>query len=104
LAGAVCETSVLAEILKSWWHRLREPALWFYRDRDRREVDLGFERDGRLFPVAIKLAASPRTRGAQAFAALDRFPGARAEGALVCLAPTPMPLDRQTVVVPVGHL
>ena len=48
MRGAIFETHVVAEILKSWWHHARQPQLHFYRDRDGREVDLLFEADGKL--------------------------------------------------------
>lgn len=83
---------------------MREPSLWFYRDRDGREIDLVFERDGRLHPVEIKLGATPRPGWIRAFTALDRFAGGRSEGAVVCLGRRPVPLDRWTTSIPVGLL
>ena len=104
MSGAIFETWVLSEILKSWWHRMREPALWFYRDRDRREIDLVFERDGQLYPVEIKRGATPRRGWTRTFSALDRFEGGRGDGAVVCLTPRPVPLERGVSAINVGTI
>ena len=60
MSGAVFETHVVAEILKSWWHTGRRPRLYYYRNKEGREVDLLFVADGTLYPVEIKKSASPR--------------------------------------------
>lgn len=104
MAGAIFETHVVAEILKSAWHRVERPSLWFYRDRDGREIDLVIERDGRLHPIEIKLGATPKKSWNRAFRVLEKRDRERGHGAVVCLYPTPIPLDEQTTVVPVGLL
>jgi predicted AAA+ superfamily ATPase len=104
MAGAFFETWVVGEVLRSWWHRLRTPALFFYRDRDGREIDLLFEQDGQLWPVEIKAAATPRADWIHAFSALDRFPHGRGHGAVVCLHPTDLPLGDRATLFPAGWL
>ena len=101
MAGAILETHAVVEILKSWWHRGREPSLYFYRDRDGREVDLLFASDGRLHPVEIKRAATPRRTWTRPFRALDRLAPPRGHGAVLCLAPEITPLDELVTAAPV---
>jgi hypothetical protein len=103
MAGAVFETFVFAELLKSWWNRLKEPRIYYYRDKDRREIDFVFDLDGKLYPVEAKLSASPKKDWVRHFAALDRL-GARGPGAVVCLSRDLTPLDRKSNAVPVGFL
>jgi hypothetical protein len=104
MRGAVFETHVVAEVLKSWWHRALEPPMYFYRDRDGREIDLLFDVDGRLWPVEIKHAATVRREWAAPFAALERLDKPVAAGAVVCLAPEPLPLTPRVTALPVGAL
>jgi predicted AAA+ superfamily ATPase len=104
MAGPILETWVVAEVLKSHWHRLRTPHVYFYRDRDGREIDLLLEKDGALYPVEIKLAATPRREWVRTFAALEGLGPRTGAGAVVCLTPESLPLSREITAVPVGAL
>jgi len=102
--GAILETYVLAEILKSWWFRGRRPQLYFYRDRDGREIDFLFVQDRTLHPVEVKRGATPKRDWTRAFSALGRFPEVTGEGAVLCLCREAVPLDERNQAVPVGVL
>lgn len=103
MAGAVFETHVFCEMLKGWRNALKEPGLFYYRDKDGREIDFVFEADGVLHPVEAKLAATPGPDWTSRFTALDRL-GRRGEGAVICLCKEWIPLDRGNAAVPVGIL
>lgn len=102
MRGAIFETHVVAEVLKSWWHRARTPPVYFYRDRDGREIDLVFDIDGRLWPVEIKHAATVRREWATSFAALDRMGKPIGPGAVVCLTAEQLPITREVTALPIG--
>jgi uncharacterized protein len=102
MAGAIFETHVLAEILKSWWHRMKTPHLYYFRDRDGREIDFLLVQDQRLFPVEAKKSATLRSEWAQPFASLKRLSKGRVEGGVVCLAPQALPLGVNMTAIPVG--
>jgi hypothetical protein len=102
--GAILETYVVAEVLKSWWNRGKQPQLYYYRDKDRREIDLLLAQDGALYPVEVKKSASPRRDWVQSFAALDRLKPGWSEGGVVCLARERLPLTDRINVIPVGLL
>jgi hypothetical protein len=104
MRGAIFETHVVTEVLKSWWHRALDPPIYFYRDRDGREVDLVFDVDGKLWPVEIKHAATVRREWAAPFAALERLDKPLAAAAVVCLASEPLPLTPRITALPVGAL
>ena len=104
MAGSMLETWVFGEIYKSYIHRLRTPYLHFYRDKDGQEIDLLFAQDGTLFPLEIKMAATPKSAWTKSFAALDRFQTKRGPGAVLCLAPEPVPLSREDTAFPVGAI
>lgn len=58
LRGAVFETLVVGEFLKSRLNAGLPPDLYFWRDNNGVEADLVFEVDGRLQPVEIKSGAT----------------------------------------------
>ncbi len=60
LGGAIMETAVLSEIVKSAMHRGRTPQVFFWRTRAGTEVDIVVESGGKLVPVEVKLSATPR--------------------------------------------
>jgi predicted AAA+ superfamily ATPase len=104
MAGGMFETWVLGELLKSWWHRKRTPNLYYYRDKDGREIDFLFCQDNRFYPVEAKLGATPRREWIRVFRTLDRLELARDAGAVVCLCEDAYPLEERTVALPVGYL
>jgi len=52
--GALFETFVISEIMKSYYNAGRRPPVYFYRDRDGNEIDLLIEENGTLYPIEIK--------------------------------------------------
>jgi len=102
MSGAIFETFVFAEILKSWHNQGRHPAFHYYRDKDGREIDLLISHDGRLWPVEIKKAAMVREADTAAFRTLSGRGTRTGHGAVVCLSAERMPLNRDVDVIPVG--
>jgi predicted AAA+ superfamily ATPase len=54
LRGAIFETFVVGEVLKSSMHQGREPDVYFWRDSAGHELDLVLDRGETLVPVEIK--------------------------------------------------
>lgn len=102
MSVAMFETHVFTELLKSWWHRMRMPNLYYYRDKDGREIDFVFEQDQTLFPIEVKRSATPRRDWVRAFSALERLGKPVGEGGVICLCEEPTPLGRGTTAIPVG--
>jgi predicted AAA+ superfamily ATPase len=102
MSGAILETYVFSEILKSWWHNGEKPRLYYYRDKDGKEIDFLFEKDQTLYPLEVKKAASPQRKWARNFDALKRLDIRLGEGAVVCLCREALPIDRSISAIPVG--
>ena len=58
MSGAIFETYVFSELLKSYWHRGLQPALYFYRDKDGREIDFLLEQNQTVYPNEVKKSAT----------------------------------------------
>ena len=73
MAGAFFETLVVGEVLKSFYNAgILEPPLYYYRDKDGKEIDLLIEQDGKLHPVEIKKTANPSRWQLANFSVLEK--------------------------------
>lgn len=100
LSGAFFETFVVSEILKSWYNAGKTPPVFYYRDKDRNEIDLILEADGVLHPVEIKKSAHPGKDAIAAFRLLANAGRNVGPGGVVCCASEYLPLDAQNSVIP----
>ena len=57
--GAILENYVVAEIAKTYWNCGMEPYMYYYRDKDAKEIDIVLEHDGVLNPIEIKKTSNP---------------------------------------------
>jgi len=102
--GAILENYVVAEIMKSYRNKGREPIFHYYRDKDSKEIDLVIESDGELHPLEIKKTASPATELAGTFKVLDKAKLRRGTGAIICTKQELSAIDRNTLIIPIWAL
>lgn len=103
-SGEILETFVVAEILKSYLHNGRRPNISFYRDKDKKEIDVILEENGKVYPVEIKKKSNPDMKDIKNFDVLEKAGLQVGEGAVVCMAPTHLPLTRNVNIIPVFYL
>lgn len=104
MAGPILENYVVSEVRKAILNTDDPARLWFYRDRDGREVDIVLERDGTLHPMEIKRTANPQRAMTRSFAALERS-GLRVDsGVILCLKQEIGALPGGALYVPVWVL
>jgi predicted AAA+ superfamily ATPase len=86
MAGAFWESFVIAEIIKSYCNAgILDLPLYFYRDKDMKEIDLLIEADGILYPIEIKKHADPSLKDAANFSVLDKTGGIkRGQEVIIC--------------------
>mgnify|MGYP002797185451 FL=1 len=113
MSGAFFESYVFSEIYKSYLNAGKEPPVFYYRDRDQKEIDLLLYQNGVLSPIEIKKAASPGKTAIKNFDVLK--PVTRAEhfdgleslkveigtGSVVCMANDLLPVNEKNWYVPV---
>ena len=99
--GAILENYVVSEIAKTYLNCGKEPYLYYYRDKDAREIDIVLEHDGVLNPIEIKKTAAPGMELTRVFSLLDKASVPRGAGAIVCMKPQLSALDRENFIVPV---
>ncbi len=66
LGGAILETAVLSEIVKTLTHRGIDPQVYFWRTAAGTEVDIVVETGRKLVPMEVKLSATPHPSMASA--------------------------------------
>lgn len=85
MAGAFFETYVISEIIKSFSNNGEEPPIYFYRDKDKYEIDLLIEQNNILYPVEIKKTATPSSDDAKNFFITKRIKNIKiAQGIIIC--------------------
>lgn len=113
MSGAFFESHVFSEIYKSFLNAGKEPPLFYYRDKDQKEIDLLIYENATLYPVEVKKAASPGKEAIKHFNVLEpvkepekigelnQFKIDIGTGAVICMADDLLPLDRKNWYVPV---
>jgi len=103
-SGAILETWIMSEILKSWWHNGRRAPLYFYRDKDQKEIDLLIVQDGTVYPLEFKKTASPDKRDVRHFQALGKLKMPVGHGGIICLTSELLPLTPTAYSIPISAI
>ena len=99
--GALLENYAVSEIMKSYQSSGVVPYLYYYRDRDAKEIDLIIEGDGKLCPIEIKKTSLPDKRITKTFGLLDKSPLKVGTSAVLCMAEHLGAFDNDNLIVPI---
>ena len=109
MSGAFFESFVFSEIYKSYLNAGKEPPLYYYRDKDQKEIDLLIYQDGKICPIEIKKAVSPGKAAIKNFNVLkpmETFEGIGqlkveiGTGNVLCMTKNLLPIDEKNWYVP----
>ena len=113
MSGAFFESYVFSEIYKSYLNAGKEPPIFYYRDKDQKEIDLLIYQNGMLSPIEIKKSASPGKAAIKnfnvlkpvtkesAFEGLESLKVEIGTGSVICMASDLLPVDERNWYVPV---
>ena len=120
MAGAMFETFVLNEILKSYSNEGLDYdfEVYYYNGKDKKkrtkngvteqvdgEIDLILSENGVLYPVEIKMSANPKAEMASEFDVLDAIPDKkRGMGVIICLYDRKLYLRENLIVLPLEYI
>jgi predicted AAA+ superfamily ATPase len=100
MAGAFFETFVVGEIIRSYWFRGEDAPIYYFRDKEKHEIDLLLEQEGKIYPIEIKLAAKAGPADLNNISYLRKISGNVAAGAIINAGQRHLPIDRSNEIVP----
>ena len=98
--GAIFENYVVSEIVKSYLGNGQEPYIYYYRDKDAKEIDIVMEQDGVLNPIEVKRSSNPGKDLIRVFSLLDRASVKRGNGAVICMKQGLSAVDKDNYIIP----
>ncbi len=101
ISGAILENYTVSEIIKSYQNSGEDCLLWYYRDKNRKEIDLIMESDGALHPVEIKRSVNPGSELIRTFSLLDKGSVPRGKGAVLCMREELSAVNADNYIVPI---
>jgi predicted AAA+ superfamily ATPase len=104
MSGSILETFIFIEILKSYWHNGKRVSMYFYRDRDAKEIDLLLIKDKSVYPLEFKKSASPHKKMIKQFELLEKLTYEVREGGIICMIDTLLPIKAGITAIPVAIL
>lgn len=106
MAGEFFESFVVSEIIKSYYNQgVLDPPLYFYRDKDQKEIDIIVEQGDTLYPIEIKKHSDPKARDIASFDVLDRIKGVkRGPGGVICTYDRLITLKGEDKVIPINYI
>ena len=105
LSGAIFETFVVSEIIKNITSHGLDPKmnLYYYRDKDQKEVDLLYIEGDTIYPIEIKKGISPNNPDKN-FTVLKKYSNDIATGIVICMTQKLQPINRNCWLCPVPLL
>jgi predicted AAA+ superfamily ATPase len=107
MAGQFFETWVFTELYKSFVNAGIRPPIYYYRDKDKKEIDLLLYQNGTVYPIEIKKTANPGLNDIRNFSVLESLQTMRKQlkvqvgnGAVLCMIPEPLPINNNNWYVP----
>lgn len=113
MSGAFFETWVVSEIYKSYLNAGKRPPLYFYRDSNKKEIDLIIYQNGTVYPIEVKKSSAPKnaTKNFSVLSPIEKIRENEFEeaskikttigiGAVICLSSDLIPIDSKNWYVP----
>lgn len=103
-SGHFLETFVISELIKNKRNNINDLNynIYYYRDRDGKEIDLIIELDNVIYPFEIKKTAKPEKSMINNFSILDNTNLNVGNGGLLCFYPEIIPLNEKNKSYPIS--
>ena len=106
MSGSLFENFIVSEVIKSYYNAGHETEkIYFYRDKDKKEIDLIIEKDNTLYPIEIKKSAHPTIDMAKHFSVLSKIAGVSVgQGCIICQCDKPLYLSDEVISLPIEYV
>ena len=106
MSGSIFETFVVSEILKSYSNSGKgTDNIFYYRDKDKREIDLLIESGNTIYPIEIKKSGAIKKDWIKNFSVLEKIPGKQVgRGAVICLTEKRLPINDKVDALPIEYI
>ncbi len=102
--GAILENYVVGEIRKNYLNCGKEMFMYYYRDKDQKEIDLIIEENGMLHPIEIKKSSNPTLSMIKNFEVIKSPTLKVGEGAVICMKDNFSALDSNNFIIPIWSI
>lgn len=103
-ADGIFENLVVSELVKTCHGTGNAPKLYYYRNKDAKEIDLIIAGDDALYPINISQEITPADTVSEDFPLLDKALLPRGTGACICMCAQPGTLPDGTLLVPMWDI
>ena len=104
--GPIFETYIVSEIIKSYTNNGKDPRtrLYYYRDKNQKEIDLLIFYDNTVYPVEIKKSANPGKTAIKNFEVIKNIETEKGNGVVLCMMENIMAIDENNYYVPIEYV
>jgi predicted AAA+ superfamily ATPase len=98
--GDYFENHVVMEMKKYYAYASSPANIMFFRDSNKKEIDLIVENGNIVYPFEIKHSSNPNPREVKKFTELDKTTLVRGSGGVICLCEEVIPVDHSNCFIP----
>lgn len=101
--GAIFETYVITQIIKSFINQgmNAKKYLYYYRDNNGKEIDLLIVYNNIVYPIEIKKSANPGTEAIKNFNIVNKFGLKVGNGGVICMKDEIFPINENNNYIPI---
>lgn len=105
-SGAIFETYIISEIIKSYANNGLDPRryLYYYRDSNQKEIDILIVYDNNIYPIEIKKGTNLSKSAGKNFDLVNQFELNVKDGTILCLSDRLMKLTKNINIVPISYI
>ena len=102
-SGAIFETYVISEIIKSYSNNgmNAKKYLYYYRDNNGKEIDLLIIYNNTIYPIEIKKSANPGNEAIKHFNVVEKFGIEIGNGGVICMKEDLLPINKIHNYIPI---